>query len=81
MTSKTNDVQPFPNASTPTATLTAGLVITTPTLTKLELISAMCLQGLVANSERAGYAEKQESALAIRCAKELIKQLGEDNEN
>lgn len=43
--------------------------------TDLKLISAMCLQGLLANPIRNGYTEKEESALAIRCAKELLTQL------
>jgi len=49
-------------------------------LTKLELISAMCLQGLLANTNRDSYDKMNDALMAIYSAKELLKQLEADNE-
>ena len=81
MSSNQND--PFPNVLTPTATLTAGLVVTTPTLTDLKLISAMCLQGILSYPFRQN--EPYENTFervssAIEHAKELLKQLEAEND-
>ena len=49
-------------------------------LTKLELISAMCLQGLMSNCNFKEEAEHT-AKCAIAYAKELLKQLEADNDN
>ena len=48
-------------------------------LTKLELISAMCLQGLLGNQD--GFCKETRAKYAIQSAKELLKQLEEIQED
>jgi hypothetical protein len=53
--------------------------ITEPGLTKLELISAMCLQGIIGSEDNFGVTTRCEAA--IEHAKELLKQLEAENDN
>ena len=50
-------------------------------LTKLELISAMCLQGLLGNQEFSGSHPVSIASYSIVFAKELLKQLEEIQED
>ena len=50
-------------------------------LTKLELISAMCLQGLLGNQEFSGSHPVSIASYSIVFAKELLKQLEAENDN
>jgi len=55
--------------------------LTEPGLTKLELISAMCLQGILSNPVLVGSWTVEHSAkMAIENAKELLKQLEAEND-
>ena len=50
-------------------------------LTKLELISAMCLQGMLSNEILVGsWTLERSSEVAIENAKELLKQLEAEND-
>ena len=49
-------------------------------LTKLELMSAMCLQGMLANPNRDNYDRINDATMAIYSAKELLKQLEAEND-
>ncbi len=55
-------------------TLPNGNTVIVPGLTKLELISAMCLQGILLNKSEPNYANEH-CDNAIKHAKELLKQL------
>jgi hypothetical protein len=62
-------------------TLPDGDTIIVPGLTKLELISAMCLQGIMSNPVLVGSWTVEHSAkMAIENARELLSQLEAEND-
>ncbi len=55
--------------------------LTEPGLTKLELISAMCLQGLLAGNKFTWIDDQEEAvSLAMKYAKEYFRQLEAEND-